>query len=747
MFCTMKGRTMKNALVTVVAALTAVSAFAADAYIESDGTTGISTGYKLKPASRIEVDFALTTTTEQTQGARLFGADYNTTTLKIALGFYISANNNNPCWVVGYGSAASGWSAGWIKNSGGDFLYLDTARHTMTYDYPAKRHTFYTAGTAIAWQTDSKSYPDEATQPFAIFAAKNASGFENPCKAKIYGVKIYEKAGDDYTLVHDFVPCLSTGRPGLRDDVAIPGFKDLVTGDFICNDAAAANFASGGDGVLVEECPGFVATGTATDKQFIDTLYYATDQTRCELDYSLQEIPTTGSGWFFSASGAENSAYFGMYINKNATAFGRHNGTSWATVSSAEAAVLNVRRTAILDYPENKMFVMSGTVTNFESSANAVAGKTFNTGPVRLGANYNGSSEFGSFKIYGFRVFEKSSGQYVQTRNFVPCWRDGVSGLKDTFTGLFVSYPGTLGTKLAYGGGIAVEANPYIETDKTYKQYLDTGYKPINTTRFELDYALTATRPSGTWVLFRGNNSAYFGMYNNADGFGFINGNGWKKSVTTTTLADATGIRRTAILDNPADLASLVTAGVTNGSMSCTDKLPTTAGGTAVTLSESEGFSASEYSSLRIYACRIYENNVPVHEFLPAVQDGVPGLQDQLSSAFLPVLSKGSSNPYVYGGVFPAAISAPSSHVAWGQTLVLTASAPGAVSYRWLCNGEEIEGGTDGHLTVAWRRCPEERDSFQAIAVFSVDGLTVEGEPTAAFSVEYGRRGFVMIVQ
>ena len=393
------------------------------------------------------------------------------------------------------------------------------------------------------------------------------------------------------------------------------------------------------------------------------------------------------------------------------------------------------------------MFVMSGIVTNFEDSANAVAGKTFNAGPVRLGANYNGSSEFGSFKIYGFRIFEKSSGEYVQTRNFVPCWRDGVPGLKDTITGVFVSYPGTLGTKLAYGGDIAVEANPYIETDKNYKQYLNTDYKPINTTRFELDYALTATRPSGTWVLFRGNNSAYFGMYNNADGFGFINGNGWKKSVTTTTLADATGIRRTAILDNVADLASLVTGGVTNGSMSCTDKLPATAGGTAVTLSESEGFSASEYSSLRIYACRIFENNIPVHEFLPAVQDGVPGLQDQLSSTFIPVLSKGSTNPYVYGGVFPAAISAPSSHVAWGQTLVLTASAPGAVSYRWLCNGEEIEGGTDGHLTVAWRRCPDERDSFQAIAVFSVDGLTVEGEPTEAFAVEYGRRGFVMIVQ
>ena len=740
---------MKNVLVTVVAALAAVSVFAADAYIESDGTSGISTGYRIKPISRIEVDFALPTTV-QTNNARLFGADYNTTTLKLALGFYISANNNNPCWVVGFGSASSGWSAGWIRDSGGDFLYLDTARHTMTYDYPAQRHTYYTAGTAIAWQTDTKSYPDEATQPFAIFAAKNASGFENPCKAKIYGVKIYEKAGDDYTLVHDFVPCLSTGRPGLRDDVAIPGFKDLVTGDFICNDAAAPNFASGGDGVLVEECPGYVATGTATDKQFIDTLYHATDQTRCELDYSLQEIPTSGSGWFFSASGAENGAYFGMFVNKNATAFGRHNGTGWANVSSSEAAVLNVRRTAILDYPANKMLVLSGAVTNFEASANAVAGKTYNTGPVRLGANYNGSSEFGSFKIYGFRIFEKSGGEYVQTRNFMPCWRDGVPGLKDTITGVFVSYPGTLGTKLAYGGNIAVEANPYIQTDATYKQYLDTLYTPQKLTRCEVDFALAAARTpsdSATWYMFCGRNSNVWGAFNNKSGFGYYNGS-WKTGKTTTTLADAIGIRRTAIVDNVANVGALVTAGVTNGWDSVSaNNTGTLASDLSIKIC-SKHDAAGEYGSFRIYACRIYENNVPVHAFLPAVQDGVPGLQDQLTDTFLPVVRYGSgNNPYVYGGVFPAAISAPSSHVAWGQTRVLTASAPGAVSYRWLCNGEEIRGGTDGHLTVAWRKCPEERDSFQAIAVFSVDGLTVEGEPTAAFPVEYGRRGFVVIVK
>lgn len=41
------------------------------AYIESDGTSGISTGYRMKTNSRIEVDFALTT---PVGNVRIFGA-------------------------------------------------------------------------------------------------------------------------------------------------------------------------------------------------------------------------------------------------------------------------------------------------------------------------------------------------------------------------------------------------------------------------------------------------------------------------------------------------------------------------------------------------------------------------------------------------------------------------------------------------------------------------------------------------
>ena len=76
---------MKRKFSACVLAFMAVNiaclAVAEDAYVESSGVAGISTGYHLKPSTRIEVDFALTTL-EQAQGARLFGADYNNAKLR-----------------------------------------------------------------------------------------------------------------------------------------------------------------------------------------------------------------------------------------------------------------------------------------------------------------------------------------------------------------------------------------------------------------------------------------------------------------------------------------------------------------------------------------------------------------------------------------------------------------------------------------------------------------------------------------
>ena len=63
---------MKNLMALAAVVLTA-SAMAEDPYIESLGTSGISTGYRMKGGiSRVEVDFQLTTTENSGQW-RIFG--------------------------------------------------------------------------------------------------------------------------------------------------------------------------------------------------------------------------------------------------------------------------------------------------------------------------------------------------------------------------------------------------------------------------------------------------------------------------------------------------------------------------------------------------------------------------------------------------------------------------------------------------------------------------------------------------
>ena len=74
---------MKKLLLTIGAVVMAIAAqtasAAADPYIESDGTSGISTGYRMKGTSRVEVDFAMVDVSDTStwNECRIFGTDNN----------------------------------------------------------------------------------------------------------------------------------------------------------------------------------------------------------------------------------------------------------------------------------------------------------------------------------------------------------------------------------------------------------------------------------------------------------------------------------------------------------------------------------------------------------------------------------------------------------------------------------------------------------------------------------------------
>ena len=85
----------------------------------------------------------------------------------------------------------------------------------------------------------------------------------------------------------------------------------------------------------------------------------------------------------------------------------------------------------------------------------------------------------------------------------------------------------------------------------------------------------------------------------------------------------------------------------------------------------------------------------------------------------------------------PPTVTQSATKVSARKTVTLTAFAEGATSYYWLKNGVVIEGGANGTLTVVWRR-PENHpiDTYQAVAVYDIDGLPVESQPSTAMTVE-----------
>lgn len=731
-----KAKSLFTVVLTIAIAFATCHAFAVDAYIESDGTSGILTGYKLKPTSRVAVDFALTTT-EQVSGARLFGADRSHTALKMSGSFYIGGNENT-LWVIHLGNGGEKYDSVWPKDGNGDFIKLDTDRHTIVIDYPNPPHLYITGSVTNEVPNEDftpESFTNEAIEPIALFARQGASGvFEKPCKARIYGVKIYESGA----LVHDFVPCLQDG---------MPGFKDVAgDGGFICNPSAETAFTYGGD-ILVEESP-YVATPTGNntdaDKHlYIDTGYYPSGNMRLELDYALTEAQSSGTWYLFSGT-----SRFCSYLSSAGIGYGVL--STWGSKSIAKSVSNRpgVRRTTILDIPNKSAMVVTAGYTN-DTLAITNTSTYAQTATIKLATKADANDNFASMKIYGCRIYE--AGTLV--RDFRPCVfgpLDGtpVVGLKDELTGAFISYPAVTASKrLSCGGKMVLP--PYVETLRADSRYIDTGYSVTANTKVAIDYAPTEEKGSGdTWYLFAAKDTHNFAAYINDRGFGFINSSSWKMDVGADVGASSVNVRRTVILDNPANMGAIVTEGVTNAT--CT----TTAGGPFSRLTLRLGTqvgTVAHCASIRIYGCRIWEKEngeyVLKRDYVPAVENNVAGLRDATGSdATFRVCASTAASPLTYGGAFTPVVAQTAAKVMHGNKVTLTATAPGATSYSWYRNGKEIPGATSSSLDVLWRRGGE-TDTYAARSVYAVDAATIESGESESVAVENVTPGLILIVR
>ena len=520
---------------------------------------------------------------------------------------------------------------------------------------------------------------------------------------------------------------------------------------------SSGSFTAGGDYVTYESP--YVATpsnnyGADQGSLYIDTQYIATQNTRCEVDYAVRmALPSDINGYYLFCG--YGSTWYEVSINKNG--FVCHNGGGWkVNILPTIAKDVGIRHTAVLDNVNDTLSVLTAGCTN--GTVSTVSSGNYNAYTIKLAARYELAQDFAPIKIYGFRIYE--AGELV--RNFMPCSQDGVIGLKDAVTGLFVSYPPAkrheTAKSLEYGGEIAVVADPYIEGSGVNGPYIVTDYKPCGTTRAEIDFAQTAFDTAAGHYPFsiHATGTAFsFGVYTFAStqtyGYNCNDGNPkWHHSgMPTQTLA-----RTTLILDakNGKYYAAEARGAVTNKTFNIADTrtpatrsqyyLPIFASRQNTSVSDEDGGGTNPYPAanrmpMRLYSFKIYEDDVLVRDYVPTVSNGVAGLQDQLPGGKFLAPDTGT---FAYGGVFPVEVSQDVSKIASRKTSMLTASAPGATSYRWLKNGEPMgEGvGADGTLTVVWRN-PKSKpiDTYQAIARYASGGVTAESEPSSGVAVEY----------
>ena len=740
------------------------TAYGEDPYIASIGNVDsvISTGYRMNGTSRVEVDFAVTDTSNPTR--YIFGSNGGGYENSLLTALYFS--DTHFTFVVGpEAQKVSAYRLG-----------VDTDRHTAIIDLPNDRIVFMTGGVTnaftngrLATWTGLDFTGKEADLPLSLFARfwnAAATKFANTPTMRIYGVKIYENG----TIVRNFTPCM-------RDGVAC--FKDLVGGGFIVGENVSA-FTAGGDNVPTYYDDGYVSTKANENGGllYFDTGYIVTPKTAVALDCALTENcePTTSislNGYLFS-SYPRFGFNFVKYVNapnrglRYDNKFGgfENLNNSFSAAFPEPVDDKDVRRTFFIDNFNCVAGVVTSGFTNQTVTCASSSGASSSDVTLKLSGYFNDTQLLHApLKIYGCKIWEEG----VLVKDFVPYVTNGVPGLRDVVSGSFIGasrYSGDTTSTLAYGGVIKGEQDAYLESDGTTG--LNTGYKMNGNSRLEVDFAVTDTSAPPNKYIFgsNGNNcetSLLTALYFSDTHFTFVVGPEAQKVSAYKAGVDTD--RHTAIIDLPEDRIVFMTGGVTNaftnGRLATWTGLDFTGKEADLPLSLFCRFwnvAATSYASVpnaRIYSVRIYESGTLAREFLPYGGGAVTGLYDTVTGD---VISNGTSFKFGGAGHDHGSLKAYikpdySAKLAHGGTTTLTAYAPGANSYKWLMDGQPIAGGTDGVLSAEWARGGTKTSNgyvhtYQAIAVYDdFYGVTRDGEPSDAVAITSEPLGMIITVK
>lgn len=653
----MKHATTTHAIITATALLLAASQVRAiDAYIESDGTQFMNTGYYVKPESRIELDFAFAgfANTADFVQTRLFDNDANNSKPSIAASVYVggaAGGDFSLAACIGDCDASHSFAGVWTVNSGEGTrgAYCDGTKRTIVLDELNKRIALTVDGAEV-WandQSSSRAFTQTSSWPLGLFGrTKNAAGMSCDYRSRIrvYGFRIYESE----VLVHDYAPVVKGGVAGLLDSKTGAFLYDTRT-------TGAGAFAYGGDIEVLDDDPYIQSAGTDA----INLGVVVSPKLKIQVDYAFTDVsdPTPdGSSHFqqhlLGPSGLSPSA--AVYINGNGNvAIG--SGDTWSGVSTGIAADTN-RRTIIIDNAALNWAVMTGVTTNWPYPSGVDLTKTgsrpmalFGHPKTDAGTSFEKLSQA---RVYGLKIWFDG----VLVRDLSPRSIGGVAGFEDLVSGDFLTCGGLAASANAPTSLVGPDADddPYIESDATTRSFFDTHYFPGKNTKIEVDFRQTKLA-NGSDCVF-GNYGSTFSILL----YGSVNANtlagtyvlcGKDGGYARQELSPAVPVdlkRHTAVIDVPKGRMAISAAdGTLQGEVAMPSSWAHTVAAASwpITLfgtcdSSIYGVKAKQRVYARIYGAKIWESDdngatyTLVRDFKPMVQGGVPGFYDEVSGKF-----------------------------------------------------------------------------------------------------------------
>ena len=607
---TMKtARNLTKIQTMVAAALCACFTIRAeDPYLQSDGTQCIDTGYVMKSTTRVELDMQLDATG---RGDQYFFGTLGDKAGKLAFCSYTSnAGKYNYC--------CRRDSSDWIATS----CDMTTARRTIVMDGYHDRYSVLEGGVTNYTTSISGAHDGcDSGVTMPVFAAYSfyANSYSGHSAFKLFSLKIYES--DE--LVMDFVPCIWDGEVGLKDVKS--GVLRLPVG--------GNALTYGGDIMTIND--GYIES---TGEQYIDTGYRAKGTSRVEIDIAFVDAATVAGKYPFGVHTASSGLILGMYVN-NSGYCGWNCCDGSANWGSFDRLAVTQRRTYVIDGGENKCFVIAHGITNQVatiSTSTVHDGETLYTLPLFASRRNSEIVAKTAMKLYGFKAYESG----VLVRNYVPCIKGGVVGLKETVSGTFYgNRVADSATGFAGGGNILQEEDdPYVKSDGF--QAFSSGIVVDSTTRVELDFA--PDHVSGSQYLL-GSTTSYsgylvFGAYINN---GVLCVNCQANEANWQAIGDVPNLRERLVIDvlngkvkvyvegrllREADITT--ERGTAENPLSTRYPIPL--------LGTSNGGGEPTYiTASRVYGCQIYKNEVLVNDFKPYVKDSVVGLRDEKTAAFI----------------------------------------------------------------------------------------------------------------